>query len=247
MTTASKRAGERSDGNGPEARFALCVVLRVEVHAHKTAIAAFAVIDGHMRGEKSPILVMLELGTDVGLAGSELSQPLAIIIRFEIELLHIVRWLQLMLGMQVRRLGSVENEIRNAAAIDHRVDVEDVRVCRVEPYKRSQGTRIKFVAVVFGIQQEAVQVAIDDTGRDPPDLQHMGTKRLEARFLRQILRDGDDRNEDGRRNKCRDPKDERIDMPSGGHGHGCGSDTREVGSLRPLKRDRFQTTLARLV
>src|SRR5680860_1532565 len=81
----------REDGDGPEARLARQVILRVEVHADKTAITALAIVDGHMRGQKRAVVVLLEIGTDIGLAGGDLSQPVAVVTLIKPERLHIVR------------------------------------------------------------------------------------------------------------------------------------------------------------
>jgi hypothetical protein len=63
----------------------------------------------------------------------------------------------------------------------------------------------------------AVQVAIDDACRYPPDVADMFAKRLEARFLRQILGNGNNRDENDSRDQARNAEGEWIYAPSGKH------------------------------
>ena len=69
-----------------------------------------------------------------------------------------------MLGAQIRGTDRVENEVCNTAAVDHRVQIEDIGIGRMKTHERLKRALIEIVAVVFRIDQTAVQVSVDNAG-----------------------------------------------------------------------------------
>src|SRR6185369_3475632 len=85
-----------------KAGFLSKIVLQVEIDANKTTVAAFAIVNGRSRREKISVIVLLESGIHVGLAGCDLDQPVVVFVFLvEIEPLHVGGCAQLMICAQV--------------------------------------------------------------------------------------------------------------------------------------------------
>ena len=97
-----QRAGERADRDRAEARFLREVILQVEVDADEAAVAALAVVDRRVPRQERAVLVALEVGIDVGLAGRDLLQPVGIRLHIELlERLHVLGRHQLVARLQL--------------------------------------------------------------------------------------------------------------------------------------------------
>ena len=94
-----QRRAERGDGDGAEAGFPPQIILGVEIDAGETAIAPLAVVNGRGRGEEGSVIVLLEVSIDIGLARSELLEPIILFARHE--WFVIGRRSQLVLGAQM--------------------------------------------------------------------------------------------------------------------------------------------------
>ena len=91
---------------------------------------------------------------------------------------------QLVLGAQFGGTGRVENEVCDAAAVDHRVQIKDIGIGGMKTHERLERALIEIVAVVLRIAQTPVQVSIDDTGGHLADRSDVHSQLLPARLLR---------------------------------------------------------------
>lgn len=105
--------------------------------------------------------------------------------------------------------------MRDAAAIDHRIEIEDLRIRRMETHQRLQRTGIELVAVFGGVEQLAVQVPVDDACCKLADLADIGPEHLPASLFRQPLGNGDNRDENGSRHEARNAEDAGVEAPIG--------------------------------
>lgn len=102
---------------------------------------------------------------------------------------------------------------RTKNVFHHCVEVIDVGIGGVEAHQRFQRVGITLLAVIGRIEQFAVQVAVDDACRKLGNLSHIGSERFPARLLRQPLRNGDDRHQDGGSRKARNDESARVEAP----------------------------------
>ncbi len=96
-----QRGHQTADGNGTEARFLCEIILQVEIDAHKSTVAPFTVVDRRMRSQKISVVVLLEIGGDIGFPGADLREPVVFVFLTEIKPLHIAGRAQLMICAQV--------------------------------------------------------------------------------------------------------------------------------------------------
>jgi hypothetical protein len=108
----------------------------------------------------------------------------------------------------------------DAATVDHCVQVVDVGIGGVQPDQRRQGPVIELLAIIGGVQQFAVQVAVDDARRDPPDFADMFPEDIQPRLFGEKLRDDDDGDENGSCDQAGNTEDQGIDTPLGTNGTG---------------------------
>jgi hypothetical protein len=85
--------------------------------------------------------------------------------------------------------------------------VRALAVARMEPNHWRKRAPVKSLVIVRGVEQLAVQIAIDHAHREPADLSGMRAQHLTMRLLRQELRNDDERREQGGRDQGRYKED----------------------------------------
>jgi hypothetical protein len=76
----------------------------------------------------------------------------------------------------------------------------------VHAHQGCDGARIEIVAVIFGIQQFAVQIAVHHGCGELADLGDVRAERVPARLFGKPLRDEDERQQDRGRHRARQDK-----------------------------------------
>lgn len=92
---------QTADRDRTKACFLCEIILQVEIYPDKSAVAALAVVNGRVRRQEIPVVVLFIIGSDVSFAGGDLAQPIVLVFLANVETLHIVGSAELMVRAQV--------------------------------------------------------------------------------------------------------------------------------------------------
>ena len=201
------RGHQASRLDEPKPRFLGEVVVHVEIDAHKAAISILAVVNRRVGREEIAVVVVLVSRSDVGLALGNLIEPAILVFLAQIEWLHVTRRAQFVLGAEIAGGGGIEDEAWEAVANRHGVNIKEIGVGRMEAHQGLERALIEVGAVVGRIQQAMMQISIHRADRELSDLPDMHSQHFPSGLLRQLLRDQDDRQQNGRGDGGRDQKD----------------------------------------
>jgi hypothetical protein len=138
------------------------------------------VVDRRVPREECTVIILLEAGIDIGLACRELLKPVVFVFLTDVEPLHIARRFEFAVCFEVRRGGGIEHEIRDTVPLNHRVQVENVVVCRMEAYQRGKRTLVQLVVVIRRVEQLPMQIPINDAGGKLGNFADMRSERVPA-------------------------------------------------------------------